>query len=90
MRILGEIPHQKYKITMLEMNKKTVLQIEDVDVVQLYRFREGVLKNYNDLRNLDAAFYQEVERIFKTMRENKNAHKPILDTPSDDDYIEII
>jgi len=90
MRILGEITHEKYKITMLEMNKKTVLQIEDVDVVQLYRFREGELKTYNELRNLDAAFYQEVENIFKTMRENKVANKPSIPSASADDFIEII
>lgn len=89
MRILGEIPHAIYKITILEMNKKTVLQIEDVDVVQLYRFREGELNNYNDVRDLNDTFYNNVADIFNQMRANKVDNTPKL-KPIQEDFPEII
>ncbi len=41
MRVIGEIKHPKYKITVLKMNEKVTLQIEDRLVTQSYVFRDG-------------------------------------------------
>ena len=41
MRIIGEIPHATYKITVLKMNDKITIQIENRLVVQSYIFRDG-------------------------------------------------
>ncbi|MDF1696369.1 MAG: hypothetical protein P1U56_11075 [Saprospiraceae bacterium] len=41
MRIIGEINHAKYKITVLKMNEKVTLQIEDRLVSQSFAFRDG-------------------------------------------------
>lgn len=41
MRIIGELPHSSYKITVLEMNKRVSVKIEDRLLEQTYKFREG-------------------------------------------------
>ena len=41
MRIIGEIKHPKYKISVLRMNEKITIQFEDRLVSQSYTFRDG-------------------------------------------------
>lgn len=41
MRIIGEIPHASYKITVLKMNERVTIQIEDRLVSQSFVFRDG-------------------------------------------------
>jgi hypothetical protein len=41
MRIVAEIPHEKYKITLFYHNSKYTLQIESELCTQSYQFRES-------------------------------------------------
>ena len=51
MRIIGEIPHPTYKITVLSMNEKITIQIEDRLVSQSFTFRDG--SGIKDLSSAD-------------------------------------
>ena len=74
MRILGDIPHDHFKITLLEMNAKLSIQIEDGMLVQTYRFRDGAgIKTLADAtKYCDADFMQVVGDTFKGMRAAQN------------------
>lgn len=69
MRIIGEIKHPRYKITVLKMNEKVTIQIEDRLVSQSFVFRDG-----SGIRDLSTAeelltpqFLQKVDGRFQEM-----------------------
>ena len=69
MRIIGEIKHPVYKITVLMMNEKVTIQIEDRLVSQSYAFRDG-----SGIRDLSSAekvltpdFMAKIDQRFKDM-----------------------
>lgn len=72
MRTIGEIPHAKYKITVLEMNNKITIQIEDSQVNQSFTFRDG--SGVSNLKTateyIDQAFMQKVEHRFQDMKKD--------------------
>ncbi len=41
MRIIGEIQHPKYKITVLQMNHRITIQLENGLLTQSFTFRDG-------------------------------------------------
>ncbi len=69
MRIIGEIPHAVYKITVLKMNERVTIQIEDRLVSQSFVFRDGSgvkdLATAEQLLTFD--FLQKVSTRFKSM-----------------------
>jgi len=69
MRIIGEIPHAQYKITILNMNQKTTIQIEDRLVSQSFVFRDG--SGVHDLATaqvlLTPSFMEKVDDRFREM-----------------------
>lgn len=90
MRIVGNIDHPSYKITILEMNHRLSLQIEDGDLVQTFRFRDGTIDNPIDMRRVvDDVFLSNVDTTFLQM---KVTHKEVLRSviENDDDFPEII
>jgi len=72
MRIIGEIPHPVYKITVLKMNERVTIQIEDRLVSQSFVFRDG--SGVRDLATaeqlLTSDFMQKVTGRFQTMNED--------------------
>lgn len=70
MRIIGEIPHPQYKITILKMNDKVTIQIEDRLVSQSFVFRDGTgirdLSSATEL--LSDVFLERVDKRFADMR----------------------
>lgn len=73
MRIVGEIPHSKFKITIFHMNNKYSVQFEDGEQVQNYKIPDlEELKDINGIKTLiDGPFLIEVEEIFFRMRKHK-------------------
>jgi hypothetical protein len=73
MRIVGEIPHSNYKITVFHMNNKHSIQFEDGENTQLYKVPDlPYLKNMNDIKQLvDGAFLNDIDKIFMLMTEAK-------------------
>ena len=72
MRIIGEIPHAVYKITVLKMNEKVTIQIEDRLVSQYFVFRDGSgikdLSTAEQLLTFD--FMQKVSTRFNSMNKD--------------------
>ena len=72
MRIIGEIPHAIYKISVLKMNERITIQIEDRLVSQSFVFRDGSgvkdLGTAEELLTFD--FMQKVTERFKSMNED--------------------
>ena len=73
MRIVGEIPHSKFKITIFHMNNKYSIQFEDGEQTQLFKLPDlEELKDVNGIKTLvDGPFLIGVEEIFKKMRIHK-------------------
>lgn len=69
MRIIGEIPYPAYKITVMKMNEKVTIQIEDRLVSQSYVFRDG--SGVKDLATatqiLNTEFMDKVKNRFVDM-----------------------
>lgn len=86
MRIIGEIPHPQYKITILKMNDKVTIQIEDRLVSQSFVFRDGTgirdLSSATEL--LSDVFLERVDKRFADMRADylaaiENLNNDVLD-----------
>lgn len=90
MRIVGHIDHTTYKMTILEMNHRLSLQIEDGDLVQTFRFRDGLVEQATDIHSLvDEIFLTRVETTFLQMNVTKKEALANL-VESQDDFPEII
>lgn len=72
MRIIGEIPHPKYKITILQHNRRTSVQIEHGLVQQTYKYRDGSgIESTEDVqRILTKDFLEKVDAAFAVLYEN--------------------
>ena len=93
MRIIGEIPHTNYKITVFHMNNKYSIQFEDGENTQLYKVPDlPYLKNFNDIQQMvDGAFLNQIDKIFMDMaRAKKHAVRQIVNRSVEDEFDNII
>jgi hypothetical protein len=91
MRIVGDIPHPHYKITVFEMNQRLSLQIEDGDLQQLYKFADGVADHYSDVvAMISDLFLTRVDNVFNHMKAAKLEAIKTQGQDSEDDFPEII
>jgi len=88
MRIIGEIKHPKYKITVLKMNEKVTLQIEDRLVSQSYVFRDG--SGVSDLASAEQVltpdFMEGIEARFSQMNSDYIKALEKMNMDMDDDF----
>lgn len=92
MRILGEVPHSKYKITILEMSSKVSIQIEDGLLTQTFRFRDasGMSGAHDATLFCNDAFMEKVAHTFQLMAENQSSRLQEFNTTDQMDFPEII
>jgi hypothetical protein len=93
MRIVGEIPHSTYKITVFQMNNKFTIQFEDGQQSQLYKVPDvAYLKNFNQVKELvDGAFLNEIDKIFIFMSTaKKTAVDQIVNRSIENEFDNII
>lgn len=69
MRIVGEFPHPKYKISILHYNSKYTIQVESGSLSQSYILREGEgIQTVDDIKKrISPSFIQSLDRIFLNM-----------------------
>jgi hypothetical protein len=69
MRIIGEIPHSHFKITVFKTEYRLSVKFEQGFLEQTYKFRESEnLKSFADVVNLiDQNFINQVLIVFKNM-----------------------
>lgn len=71
MRIVGEIPHPGFKITLLSWNNKYLIKFERGPLEQTFKIPEFELTNEAELHTfLDKTFLIEVEGTFDKMEES--------------------
>ena len=72
MRIIAELPHPEFKISILNMNRKYIVKIEQGALEQTYKIAEAdLLDGVNSVFEiLDEAFLATVATRFTDMRKN--------------------
>ncbi len=78
MRIIAELPHPDFKISILNMNHKFIIRIEQGNLEQSYKIAEAdVLDGVNSVFELlDQEFLNTVLTRFKDMRKDfREAYK---------------
>ena len=88
MRIIGEVEHPKYKISVLSMNQKITIQIEDRLVSQSFVFRDG-----SGVDNLDSVkaylteeFLSGVDKRFAEMNQDYISRLEEMNKEEFDDF----
>ena len=87
MRIIGEIDHPKYKITVLKMNEKVTIQIEDRLVTQSFTFRDG--SGISDLSSAEQILTQDfMKKVDSRFDEMNNDYMEALETLNSEEFDE--
>ncbi len=69
MRVIDEIPHELFKITIFSYNAKYILKFELDNFEQVYKVSEGDIAGVADLKNMvNETFLDEVFESFLAMR----------------------
>lgn len=70
MRIIDEIPHERFKITVFSWNEKYIVKFEIADYEQVYKFNQKNIMSVNDLKIflMKEDFLSNVMQRFLTMR----------------------
>ncbi|MEM6396264.1 MAG: hypothetical protein AAF741_07950 [Bacteroidota bacterium] len=77
MRIIGSIPHARFKITVFKTSTRFPLQLEDRDLVQTYRLRQGNgIEGFADVMTwLTDERLNKATAIFDQMRQQMTDHE---------------
>ena len=72
MRIIAELPHQDFKISILNMNQKFIIKIEKGSIEQSYKIPEMDLTDgvNSVFEILDEAFLKTVSLRFEEMKKD--------------------
>ena len=74
MRIISEWTYKSLRVSVLHMNSRYVLKLEDTLLEQTYKFRDGQIDNVDQLRNLISEdFYEGCLSRFDDMRTAQDA-----------------
>lgn len=81
MRIIDEVPHPTYKITIFKHEDRWMLKIEHHLLAQSYKYRDGMnVNSVDDIRALlTKEFYKKVEDIFAMMHSTHQGTMPSND-----------
>ncbi len=72
MRIIAELPHPEFKISILNMNRKFIVKIEQGNLEQSYKVAEAdLMDDVNSVFELlDEVFLKNVSTRFAEMRKD--------------------
>ena len=69
MRVIEEIPHSQFKITVFSWNNKYIIKIEIGQFEQTFKINESDIMGVDDIKSmLDNAFLSKVMNRFVEMR----------------------
>lgn len=70
MRIIDEIPHERFKITIFSWNEKYIVKFEISDYEQVYKFNQRNIMSVNDIKIflMKEEFLNNVMNRFISMR----------------------
>ena len=92
MRIVAEIGHPLYKMTVFNMNNRLSLKIEDNLLEQIYKFRDGSgVETPEDVQKcITDEFLRSVENIFSQMALARSQSIEELYSQEGEEFPEII
>ncbi len=68
MRIIGNIPHEKYHISVYEWNDKIIIKLEAGPMEQVYKFSTDIIKGVEGaVKILTPTFYDKIHDRFNQM-----------------------
>ncbi|WP_342648345.1 hypothetical protein [Mucilaginibacter sp. CSA2-8R] len=72
MRVIAELPHPDFKVSIFSMNRKFIIKMEQGALEQTYKVAEAdLMDGVNSVFELlDEAFYQTVATRFTEMRKD--------------------
>ncbi len=72
MRIIAELPHPEFKITIMNMNAKFIIKVEQGSLEQIYKIADmDLTEGVNSVFELlDEAFLKTVAERFTSMRKD--------------------
>jgi len=74
MRIVKEIPHPRFKITVFSWNSKYIIKIEDAHLEQVYKIDQSEVSGTNEIEAmLSTPFLLKVLERFGAMGSDFNA-----------------
>ena len=70
MRVIDEIPHERFKITIFSWNEKYIVKFEIADYEQVYKFNQKNIISVNDVKTflMKDEFLKNVMDRFISMR----------------------
>ena len=75
MRIVGELPHEKFKITVFKSGHRYLLKFEAGDYDLSMKFRDGEVSGVNEIKDLlTNDLFEEVEGHFNALAKTKFTH----------------
>ncbi len=87
MRIVKDIPHPRFKITVYSWNNKYIIKIEDAHLEQVYKIDENQVAGLDELsKMIDTPFLLKVLKRFAEMGDDfsnawKYRHDQKTETP---------
>lgn len=74
MRIVAEIPHPVYKLTIFKSGHKHILKVDAGDLDQSFKFLDGEIDGVEGIRAiLTDPFFEKVSAIFADMKAIKQS-----------------
>lgn len=89
MRIVKNIAHPLYKLTLFEMNQRLSLKVENGQNEQWFKFRPGVVNASQIEESITDQFVEKVSQCFDLMAENQNLSFAQVNE-NEDEFDEII
>jgi hypothetical protein len=92
MRIIGEIPHPVYKISVFFASDRISIKFEDGLLEQIYKFRdgEGVHNLESAIHFVSDSFLKEVAHHFQLMKKAKYQNLQASGDINEDEFPDII
>ncbi|MFN4080545.1 MAG: hypothetical protein ACK4NS_06560 [Saprospiraceae bacterium] len=93
MRIIGEIPHPRFKVTIFKMGERVSVKIENALYEQTYKLGDDDRFQTPEAveRLLDGAFFEAADRVMQAMHQNRlQAIARLTPRTSQNDFDEII
>ena len=92
MRIIGQIEHPEFKISIFRMDNRTSIKIENANYEQIYKLGdEERFQNPENIRKLlDAGLLDNAARLFRDMHQYKLAAMMNLFPPETEESFETI
>lgn len=92
MRIVGEVSHPEYKITLFHMNNRYSIKIENGQYEQTYKLRESAnFQSVADVKQIiDSAFLMRVQQHFKELNQTLSQALERIEPKKENEFDEII